>query len=799
MVKKASKKKRTVSRKKTTSKTTKKAISKTKSNNKNTKRNSRKKKAISRKRRLSSIFSLRSTIYLSVISLIMLSSWLLWLDHTIQQQFEGQRWALPARVFARPLELFSGKKINLVDVQTELKILGYRRVLSAKNPGEFSANKRVINLHTRGFVFLDGKESAQKASLQFRGERLTKITQMGSKKVIPIVRIEPVEIAKIFPTHREDRVILKYEDIPPFLIQALLATEDRRFYQHHGVDPKGIARAFWINLKAMKTKQGASTLTQQLIKNFYLTHERTFKRKFNELVMALLLELRYEKNEILTAYMNEVFLGQDNNRAIHGFGLAAEYYFAAPLNELRPEQLAMLVGLVKGPSYYEPRRHPQRAKTRRDIVLKSMAVEKKISESQKQKYSTKSLGVKPKRSLSRSRYPAFTDLVRKQLIKNYDQNDLRTTGLKIFTTLDPILQEKAENILKNKILNLEQQKQLPKGQLQGAIVLTDIKSGETLAIVGGREPRNADFNRAINSTRHIGSLIKPVVYLEALEQGRTLATIVKDEPITWEIKDQKSWQPENYDKKFHGEVPLINALVNSYNAATVWLGRELGIASVVDRIKSLGLGRSISGYPSILLGAVTLSPLEISRVYQTIANDGFSIPPRAIRAVLTKENKPLQRNELEIDRIIDSEDAYLLKYAMTEVVRIGTAKAASSTLSNLPLAGKTGTTGDLRDSWFAGFDQNTLSVIWLGRDDNKSSGLTGASGALRVWINLMKAIPTIPVNLTPPENIEWYWINQQSGKISEKECAGTIPLPFKSGSISGEVESCEQKGGFFGL
>ncbi len=791
MAKNVSKKKRTVSRKKTTNKT--------KSNNKSTKRVRRKREAVSKKRRPSSIISLRSLFYLSIIILIILSSWLVWLDHTIQQQFEGQRWALPARVFARPLELFSGKNINLVDVQTELKLLGYRRVLSAKNPGEFSANESVINLHTRGFIFLDGNEPAQRISLRFKGRKLIKISQIGSGSVVPILRVEPVEIAKIFPMHREDRIILKHEDIPPFLIQALLATEDRRFYQHHGIDPRGIARAFWINLQAMKTKQGASTLTQQLIKNFYLTHERTFKRKFTELVMALLLELRYEKDEILTAYMNEVFLGQDNNRAIHGFGLAAEYYFAAPLNELRSDQLAMLVGLVKGPSYFEPRRHPKRAMQRRNIVLNSMVAEGLISEQQKKDNSLRNPDIKTKRSLSRSRYPAFTDLVRKQLIKNYNQNDLRTAGLKIFTTLDPILQEKAEKVLKDKIINLERQKKLPKDQLQGAIVLTDIKSGETLAMVGDRQPRKADYNRAINSTRHIGSLIKPVIYLEALEKGWTLASMVKDEPITWMIKNQNSWKPENYDKKFHGEVPLITALVNSYNAATVWLGRELGIPSIVDRLNSLGLGRSISDYPSTLLGAVALSPLEISRVYQTFANDGFSIPPRAIRAVLTKENKPLQRNELEIDRVIDSEDAYLIKYAMTEVVRIGTAKAASSLLSDLPLAGKTGTTSALRDSWFAGFDQNTLGVIWLGRDDNKSSGLTGASGALRVWIDLMQAIPTKPVKLTPPENIKWYWINQQSGKITEKECPGSIPLPFKSGSVSGEIENCNQKSGFFGF
>ena len=757
------------------------------------KRSSRKSKNKSRRKKTTRRWRLSWFFHIAVIILLILTAWVLWLDHSIQQQFEGHRWALPARVFGRPLEIFPGKKIALIDMQKELQILGYRRVQSPKNQGEFSASDHVINFYTRGFSFIDGKEAPRKLSLNFSRNEIQSLKNINTGNAVTLARLEPVEIAKIFPAHHEDRVIVKLEDVPPFLITALLATEDRRFYQHHGIDPKGILRAFLTNLKAMKIKQGASTLTQQLIKNFFLTHERTYWRKLNELVMALLLEARYEKNDILEAYLNEVFLGQDNKRAIHGFGLAAEYYFSAPLNELRSDQLALLVGMVKGPSYYEPRRHPDRAKKRRNIVLKSMTDLKLIDAAQSKNALTADLDIQPRRSLSRSRYPAFTDLVRQQLVKNYDDQDLRSAGLRIFTTLDPIVQDKAEKVLKNRITNLEKQKKLPSDQLQGALIVTDVSSGEIQAVVGGRDPRKSNFNRAINTSRHIGSLIKPVVYLKALEKGRTLASLLKDEAIAWEDEKKRVWRPENYDKVFHGEVPMITALQNSYNAATVWLGRELGPASIVDRLKSLGLERSIPAYPSLLLGAVELSPFEVSRVYQALANDGFSIPPRTIRAVLTQDNKPLQRYELRIGRVIEPEPAYLIKYAMTEVVRAGTAKAASVGLADaLPLAGKTGTTDNLRDSWFAGFDENTLSVVWLGRDDNKPAGLTGSSGALRVWIDLMKTLPTNPIDLSPPEKIEWYWVNQQSGKITDKDCAGSMPLPFKTGTVPDERESCHK-------
>lgn len=732
-------------------------------------------------------------LHLIVIILIVIAARVIWLDQNIQQHFEGQRWALPATVYARPLELFPGQKVTINDLIKELELLGYRRSIATRQKGEFSASDSVVNFYSRGFTFVDGTEYPNKISLKIVDNSLQSIKNLVTGDSIPLVRLEPVEISKIYPAHHEDRVLIKLDNVPIFLIKALLATEDRRFYEHSGIDPKGIARAFITNLKAMRIRQGASTLTQQLIKNFYLTHERTYWRKANELIMALLLERRYEKNDILEAYLNEVFLGQDNSRAIHGFGLAAEYYFGAPLNELRHDQLAMLVGLVKGPSYYDPLRHPDRARERRDVVLKSMNSLGLLDQEQLKTNLSAKLDLKPGRSLSRSRYPAFTDLVRKQLRQNYAETDLRSAGLRIFTTLDPIVQDKAERVIKERLRQFDKDMKLAPGQLQGAILVTDIHSGEIKAVLGSRDASSSGYNRAVYASRPIGSLIKPVVYLTALEQGKTLASMIRDEAIAWKLPNGNIWRPENYDKKFYGEVPLIMALEHSYNAATVNLGKDTGLDRIVKRLSALGLEQSLSAYPSLLLGAIELSPLQVSRIYQTLANDGFSIPPRTIRAVLTQENKPLQTYELKIGKVIEPEAAYLIKYAMSEVVRTGTARSVAAVLpGQLPLAGKTGTTGELRDSWFAGFDENTLTVVWLGRDDNKPAGLTGSSGALRVWIDLMKNLPVSPLDQRAPTSIEWYWINPQTGKLIERDCKGAIPLPFIKGTQPHEQESCHQ-------
>jgi penicillin-binding protein 1B len=678
--------------------------------------------------------------------------YLLYLNHTVQVKFEGKRWAVPARVYGRALELYPGAGLGPDSMVRELERLGYRKLSHARQEGSYARNRSRLHVHTRPFAFWDGKEPARFLDLQFQGERLASLTD-GDGRAISLVRLEPPAVGSIYPSHNEDRVLVKRDEIPELLVKALLAVEDRAFFTHSGLHYKGIARALWANLRAGGVVQGGSTLTQQLVKNFFLTQERSLQRKVNEAMMALLLEHHYGKDEILEAYANEIYLGQDGQRAIHGFGLASQFYFNRPLGELELPQLALLAGLVKGPSYYNPRRHKARAKERRDLVLRLMAEQGFITDAQAKKAQGAGLGVTHTKGHGRGGYPAFMELVRKQLHRDYREEDLTSEGLRIFTTLDPWVQAQAEESLAQRLTTLEKEKGLPAGTLEAATVVANAVDGEVLAVVGGRKASFAGFNRALDAVRPIGSLVKPVVYLSALMQPSrySLITPLEDKPLRVTGAGGKQWSPQNYDKRSHGVVPLQDGLVYSYNLATVALGMELGLGRVADTLHNLGIRREVDVYPSLLLGAVSLSPLEVTQLYQTLAAGGFYSPLRAIREVMTAENKPLQRYPLTVHEAAPAGPVYLLNQALQDVVKRGTGRSLAGYLSPaLNTAGKTGTTDDLRDSWFAGFTGDKVAVVWVGRDDNKPAGLSGASGALRVWGDMMRRLQPLPLDLPQP-------------------------------------------------
>ncbi len=572
---------------------------------------------------------------------------------------------------------------------------------------------------------------------------------------LALVRLDPALIASIYPTHNEDRVLLRREQLPPRLVKTLLAVEDRTFYQHHGVDPRGIARAAYQNLRAGRTVQGASTLTQQLVKNFYLTQDRTLERKLNEAYMAVLLDWRYDKDEILTAYANEVYLGQDGNRAIHGFGLASRFYFNRDLDELDVPQTAMLVGILKGPSDFNPRRDPDRVIERRNLVIDLMAHHQIISRDAAEAAKQAPLGIVEGGARPSGEYPAFIQLVRRQLRRDYREEDLRSEGLRIFTTLDPLTQAHVESAVTDRLPKLDRSRRLPGGTLETAAVVTSVAQGEVLAVVGSRDPGYAGFNRALDAVRPIGSLIKPVIYLKALSQPDrySLVTPIQDKPVNLRVAGV-IWRPKNYDHSVHGTVPLYRALVKSYNLATVNLGLELGVADVAAFLKDLGAVRDIDAVPAMLLGSVSLPPVEVAQAYQTIAAGGFRAPLRAIREVLDASGRPLNRYPLAVESVVSAEAAYLTKWAMRRVVTQGTATWLNKRLpSGLTVAGKTGTTNDMRDSWFAGFSGDKVVVAWVGRDDNKPMGLSGSTGALRLWGDIMARVDTQPLADIAPEGV----------------------------------------------
>ena len=702
------------------------------------------------------LFKIRWII--TLIILFFVGNYIIGIDIKVRKQFDGKRWALPARVYASPLELYSGSVINPDSLAKELKAIGYQYSKKLQEVGQYQRKGGKFIITTRVFNFWDETIPARKVQVSFSGNTVKSIIELQTKRQIPILRLEPRLIGKIYPTHNEDRVLVQLKDVPQQLIDAIIAVEDRNFYGHYGVSLRGILRAIFENVKSGKLVQGGSTLTQQLVKNFYLTPERTLKRKISEAIMSLLLELHYSKEQILEAYFNEVFLGQDGNRAIHGMGMAATFYFNRHLENLKLSQVALLAGLIRGPTEYNPRLHAQAAFKRRNMVLDVMVRENKISFEQAALAKNTPLNITKKVS-EKFPYPAFIGFVRHQLHKDYREEDLRSEGLQIFTTLNPTIQRVGERVMRKGLKKLQKSHGRARN-LQGAMVVTNVENGEVLAFVNGKNSQYAGFNRPLNAVRPIGSLVKIAVYLTALEKKNnySLTTIIDDKPYTWRAPGTgEVWTPQNYDRKSHGRIPLYHALAQSYNIATVRLGMSLGLGKIYETLNRLGIEKEFKRkYPSMLLGSISLSPLEVTQMYQTVASGGFRIPLKAIRAVLKHNGEPAKHYGLEIKKRFDEAPIYLLNYALQRVLQEGTGRRVAKTLpSKMILAGKTGTSNDKRDSWFAGYGGKFLAVTWVGRDDNKPMGLSGGTGAMIIWRDFIASIRPSTPKLLVPRNIRW--------------------------------------------
>ncbi|MCO7612080.1 MULTISPECIES: penicillin-binding protein 1B [Pseudomonas] len=727
---------------------------------------------------------------LSLVGLVVLAGFAVYLDAVVQEKFSGKRWTIPAKVYARPLELFVGQKLSKEDFLTELDALGYRRESVANGPGAAAVSGNTVDLNTRGFQFYEGLEQAQAVRVRFSGDYVAELS--GSKGAkLAVVRLEPLLIGGLYPKNLEDRILIKIDQVPPYLLETLVAVEDRDFYSHFGVSPKSIARAIWVNTSSGQMRQGGSTLTQQLVKNFFLTNERSLSRKLNEAMMALLLELHYDKREILEAYLNEVFVGQDGQRAVHGFGLASQFFFSQPLSELKLHQVALLVGMVKGPSYYNPRRYPERALERRNLVLDLLAQQGVATPEQVEAAKKMPLGVTKRGSLADSSFPGFLDLVKRQLREDYRDEDLTEEGLRIFTSFDPILQMKAEASVNDTFKRLAGRK--GSEDVEAAMVVTNPETGEVQAMIGSRQASFAGFNRALDAVRPIGSLIKPAVYLTALEKPSqyTLTSWLSDEAFSVKGADGQVWKPQNYDRRSHGTIFLYQGLAHSYNLSTARLGLEVGVPNVLKTLGRLGVTREFPAFPSMLLGAGGMSPMEVATMYQTLANGGFNTPMRGIRSVLTAEGEPLKRYPFQIQQRFDAGSIYLIQSAMQRVMREGTGSSVYNVLpKTLALAGKTGTSNDSRDSWFAGFSQDLLAVVWLGRDDNGKTPFTGATGALQVWTSFMRKADPLPLDMPQPDNVVQAWVDSRTGQGSDANCPGAVQMPYIRGSEPPPGASC---------
>lgn len=731
---------------------------------------------------------------LVLLSALGLSGYLYYLDVTIREAFDGRKFAVPARVYGRALEVYPGLKLTPTQLVEELRSLGYRENPRPDEEATYRYTLAGVEFTSREFAFWDGLQPTRRLRVEFADGVVALIQERGSEdRDLPLLRLEPPQIGGIYPGHNEDRDLLRLSQVPKTLIDALIAIEDRKFYTHWGIDPRGIARALYKTLSGQRI-EGGSTLTQQLVKNFFLTSERTLTRKANEVLMAMLLELHYSKDEILETYLNEIYLGQDANRAIHGVGLASYFYFDRPLDRLELHEIATLVGMIKGPAIYDPRRKPEQALQRRNIVLQEMVRLDAITQQQFVLARQKPLGVVPRAPTGTSPYPAFLQYVHRQLQRDYREEDLRSEGLRIFTTLDPRIQRSAEQALSQRLDQIEKTRKIPRNTLEGAVVVSSTQNGEVQAMVGGRQARYAGYNRALDAKRQIGSLAKPIVYLTALENPAkyTLVTPLDDSELVWLERGSPDWKPKNYDNKFNGQVPLRSALARSLNVSTARLGIELGVGRILDKLPRFGIEQRPPAFPSSLLGAYELSVLEVTQMYQTFADGGFRTPLRAIRDIVTADGQPLQRYPLTVEAVAAAAPVYLLTTALQGAVQDGTAQGLGNWVAaEIQVAGKTGTTDDLRDSWFAGYTGNHVAVVWVGRDDNKSTGLTGSNGALTVWGEMMKSLHPEPLQPLMPDDVELAAVDPPVGVSSEEACQRSLLLPFIKGSAPAGAVPCD--------
>ena len=654
-----------------------------------------------------------------------------------------------------------------------------------------------LTVATRGFQYPDANEPAQRFNVEFNAHGVVHLHTERRAGASSLIRLEPAEIGVIHPGVFEDRVVLRLTDVRRVFLERLIAIEDRRFFDHPGIDVRGIARALFANIVAGKMKQGGSTITQQLVKNLYLSRERTLRRKFSEALMALSLERQFLKDEIIQTYINEIYLGQDGNRAIHGFGLGAEFYFGKPLLELEVSEQALLIGLIKGPSAYDPRRYPEKALQRRNTVLAALFRAGLISEHEYALAEARPLGLSSSPRRRNSAFGMFKDLVHQRLLANYDREDLQTRGLRIFTTLDPFLQQQIAEARSAYISNLKDRNGAKASDLQLAAVWVEPLTAEVKALIGGRG-QGSNFNRALYAERHIGSLIKPIIVAEAMSRSGEfhLGSLLEDQEISVTDERGQKWQPQNYDRSTHGQVTIIDALINSYNLAMIDLGFKLGLSSVARRLQVMGLGREhIPLYPSLLLGAIEMSPFEVAQLYNTLANQGFYAPLKAIRSVVDAQGESLTETQTKVTQALSPAAVYLTVYAMQAVVEQGTARSLVGLVPNgLPLAGKTGTTDDTRDSWFAGFGSNLLGVVWLGNDDASPTGLTGSSGALRAWAAMALSAGVRPLELSEPTNIAHAWFDRENGLTYARPCRpGMRELPFVKNTAAVEIECADSR------
>ena len=695
------------------------------------------------------------------------------LASVVDEKFSGRRWDFPSRVYSDEFLLHVGLDVAAARVPRRLERLSYRA--SAGEPvagGEYRDGPGVLEIALRAGAL--GRRQTQHVRLDLDDGRIAAITDLDTGEPLAVVALEPEELTGIYEGSWEDRRAVRVTDVNPVLIRAILATEDGRFFSHHGVDVIGIGRAALTNLRSGRVKQGGSTLTQQLMKNFFLTTERTLSRKLVEVAMALVAEQRYSKMQILENYLNEIYLGQRGARGIFGVAEASDFYFAKSPRDLTVAEAALIAGLIRGPNAYSPFLAPERALQRRNTVLRLLLEAGDVDEAAYAAAVASPLGVvdaPPDATIA----PFFVDYVKSELVKRFPQDMLTTEGLNVYTTLDPLLQEDAQRALQEHLTRLE--KERPKlaaaagtDRLEAALVALAPGTGKIRAMVGGRSYQASQFDRAVQARRQTGSTFKPIVYLAAMLDGDparhlTPATRLDDSPFSWPLAGGRTWTPSNYGDRYLGEVTARVALERSLNAAAARVAQTVGLAPIVELAQAMGVTGPLPEVPALALGAGEATPLEMATVYAVLANGGTRAEPVAIERVTSRDGQPILGEPPALRAVVPPDRAYVLTHMLEGVLDAGTASSARSAGFRRPAAGKTGTTNDYRDAWFVGFTPDLVTAVWVGFDQRSALGMSGGTAALPLWTAFMKeataGLPPRP--FLPPPGVTMVRLDRASG------------------------------------
>jgi penicillin-binding protein 1B len=710
-------------------------------------------------------------------------------------KFEIRRLSLPTRVYADYTPLQPGTIIGPDDLMEKLDRLGYREVNSVSQSGDYAAKRGEIYVYTREFTHPSGRYESQSVRIAFSNGAIDSISSLRDGHSVQKVALEPELLTSILSEQLENRRPVTLNQVPKHLQDAVVVTEDIRFWHHPGVDPLGVLRAGFRNLRAHGVTEGGSTLTQQLVKNYYLTPERSMKRKVVEAFMAVILDFKYTKQEILEAYLNDIYLGRNRSISIVGVGEASQYYFGKPVSEISVAEAALLAGMIRSPNNYSPFVRPDLAMQRRILVLGQLLKNGKIDQQTYQKAMTTPLPRKPFRQKGGlSSIPFYVDRVLQEMSRDYGVKDVKGRGLQIYTAIDLNAQDTAARILQSGLESLERSSRYlrrGKSPLEGAIIHVDVPAGEIRALVGGRNYDFSQFNRALNSKRQIGSLIKPFVYATAFEPSLsqmnvTQATLVSDTRIQ-PMKQFRNWSPRNYEDVYHGTVTVREALEQSMNSASVRVGLAAGIPAVIRTAHTLGVETEIDDNPAMLLGAVGIPPIEMADAYATIARLGSRLPLRTIRFVTDDRGNVVSAGDsVQPVSVFPARDLYVLTNVMKGVLDRGTAAGARSMGFRLIAAGKTGTTNDKRDAWFIGFTPQTLALTWIGFDDNSPIGLSGSEGAVPIWTHYMLAVTAGQPNVDfpMPTGISFVDVDETSGGLGVPLCPPNVVVQeaFKDGT-----------------